>query len=232
MEHSDRRLCVFNTGLPKDTEYYNKLYDHINNNNFISSVHKYLLDYDISEFNFKDRPKTKIYNAMKADNINEFIYYFYKLINDIKDDYIDQEAEFNYIRKKDIVLLQPEELLENYKSYLKINDKETNFNIRNYKSIKLDLLNIEGIEQKRIKINNSVGRYYKVNINETLQYMKIAFKFEEEIIEDWDEEDEIEIKKPEIMYSTELNIINNKKENNKKVNKLNINDKNVLDFGM
>lgn len=63
IQENDRRFVVFDcsNSVCNDKDYFDNLYECIKNDEFCNTFYKYLLNYDLTDFNVKDRPLTKAF---------------------------------------------------------------------------------------------------------------------------------------------------------------------------
>lgn len=76
VDQYDRRYCVMTTANKQEVSYYKALYDEIEHKGFYQALLYYLLHYDISNFNPRDKPMTdetkRLMNQSKP-RIEQFI---------------------------------------------------------------------------------------------------------------------------------------------------------------
>lgn len=173
----DRRFVVFRSDPEKPSvEYFNKLGDILNNNDSISSIYKYLKNYNITINLRSDRPITAAYSQMRNNNIDPL----YRFINEIfvnnnLDEYFCKKEHEYIIHKKTNSIIIPNQILfETYSTYL-IENQYSHI-IPTHKRIK-QLLDEVNVDCKKYNINGSVKRYYNFNkekVEIALKNMKIV----------------------------------------------------------
>jgi len=84
VEASDRRYIVLNCSSRhvNDQEWIDKIVEAYYDEDFLYSVYKFLKNYDIENFNFKDTPKTVLYNQMKMHNISHVVRFIASAVDD------------------------------------------------------------------------------------------------------------------------------------------------------
>ena len=188
IEYSDRRMVVINTGIPNDGAYYDRLYKNlINNDSSISKLHNYLLNLDIDNFDFKTRPYSKAYDIMKDNSISELIIYTNNLIKEIVNNTYDKSEESGFIDFKQLdknhIFIESNDISLDYSGYLKEGMMNELYNKRSYKQMKAELCNLSGIDHVKICYQYKQMRGYKINTEEALDYIKTAYKLDDEVIE-------------------------------------------------
>lgn len=163
ISHSDRRYAVFQAHpLKPKKEYFNELVDLCKDDNAIATLYNYYKNYDISNFDTElDRPKTQAYQNMKDNNIDPIYYY-------LKDQFVDGEYEIDFEdqfkthKSTGNILIQPNNLLREYKSWLSKNNYKTD-NV-NFKSLKNKLSHI-GVNRKSFKHQGDKVLFYAFDLD-------------------------------------------------------------------
>lgn len=149
---SNRRFYFIecDNSIANNTDYFNKLYNDIDDDNIIYSFYKYLESVFDSNYNFNQKMKdnkTSYQSALEQTSKNNF----YLFINELFEDKADE----------DILYIKPADLLKNYKNYCLTNGdiaKETG------KSMKLKLLMLDENIYGRFRYNNENTQFYKIDI--------------------------------------------------------------------
>ena len=162
--HDDRRYCVFNCGKKKHREYYSTLYKNLKNKNVMESIIGYFRNYDISEYDIKDRPITKAYETMREANIHPLYEYLHETFGECGDYAEMFEGDYRIHKKTQAILIKPSDFREGFKMFLQ--GREQTYIKHDYKTLKLLLEDLE-IYQKQIGINKkSPTSYYIFDISE------------------------------------------------------------------
>ena len=187
ISQSDRRYCVFQASSNKpNTEYFNKLYSILDNNDALYTLFEYLSTIDISNFNIRDRPITKAYTEMKERNIHPFNQFLHNIVVKQQMDKYFRKNTYKIHTTTKNILATSSDILSAYEKYTrknKIKSEELH-----YKRLK-SLLAAVGIHQKNFKIKGEVKRIYEFKIDELKPILqKIVDTQEEEEIELNDDE--------------------------------------------
>jgi hypothetical protein len=204
IQQNDRRIVIFKTGLrmvanvkdqeqrKRAIEFWTKYYSDIVNPDWLITVYKYLMDYDLSNWSLKNYPVSDEKKIMKAKNIQD-IYHYIK--------YIYDEKEFNDFfimknKKSDdddaLHIIKFKHFFNNYKDWLIMNEKMPEYKIKEQK-IKLDLglCNNSFIADKRIKtiINGEKvdGRYCCFQFKRMVKFLDNFIFTDEDECEDMEE---------------------------------------------
>ena len=164
----DRRFVVFQGAdlLPKAerVDYYNPLFDNINNNDVINGLFKYFMNVDIRDFNIRQqRPITSAYKEMRETNTPPI----YKYLNEIANNNLHSNS-IHYISKFNKYAIKTTDFHSNFQQWFnKVIKGEINLN---FKLIKPQLNEIN-ITPQRISIGGNQSAYYvydKDNLIEVL----------------------------------------------------------------
>lgn len=165
--YDDRRFCVFKGGKNKNSVYYNKLVDILDNIESLKSILSYFKNVNINNFDLRvNRPKTSAYEDMKQNAINP-IYNF--LYNNFVDEEYKTTFENNYKIHKNNILIQSKDLYFEYKNHLEHEGLE--YVKIDFKKMK-NLLNDINIKKKCFKVQGSVKDYYLINKDELIQELE------------------------------------------------------------
>ena len=196
----DRRFVVLKCGNVQTRDYYDKIYSNecMFNNDYIKSIHHYLLNRDISGFNPRnERPITDAYIDMQSMQQPPIYSFLSKIVNNTESlkDYFD-----NYLvhKKTSSIYIKPSEFKLGFTSYL--NKENKLYCNHDYKTIKALLLDI-GILCKDKKVKKISNQYYVINIEkviDTLNNMGIKAEEIEEL--DMDEFEEFNNDNAEIDF--------------------------------
>jgi len=180
----DRRFVVLKCGNVQTRDYYDKIYspECMFNDDYIKSIHHYLLNRDISGFNPRNkRPITDAYIDMQLMQQPPIYSFLSKILNntDSLDEYFD-----NYLvhKKTSSIFIKPADFKVGFTSYLNTENKL--YCSHDYKTIKALLLDI-GILCKVKNVKKIPSQYYVINIEKITDTLKnMGIKAEE--IEDLD----------------------------------------------
>jgi len=161
--HDDRRYCVFKCGKKKNRDYYKTLYKNLDNKDILQSIVYYFKNYDLKDFDIKERPITKAYETMKESNIHPLYEYLYQTFGEYGDYAEWFEGEYKVHKKTQAILIQPTDFREGFKQFLL--SREQTYIKHDYKTLKILLEDLE-IYQKEFKISCSKRMYYIFNISE------------------------------------------------------------------
>tara|TARA_R110002124_G_scaffold136894_1_gene299754 strand:+ start:116 stop:661 length:546 start_codon:yes stop_codon:yes gene_type:complete len=152
-------------------EYFNKLGAILDNKDSISSIYKYLKNYNITVNLRADRPITAAYTQMRENNIDPLYRFINEIfVNENLDEYISKEEKEYIVHKKTNSILIPNQILfESYSTYLI--DNQYSHIIPTHKRIK-QLLNELNVDFKKYNINGDVKRCYNFDKNK----VEIALK--------------------------------------------------------
>tara|TARA_R110001632_G_scaffold9551_1_gene36555 strand:+ start:41 stop:2194 length:2154 start_codon:yes stop_codon:yes gene_type:complete len=171
----DRRYLVFQTGKPKEKDYYKILARLTKDKEGLQSIFNYFMNIDISNWcPHIDRVETQSYKNMKKHNSNPFYEYLYEVMTN--------EKKYNIMENKDRKFILSKYLEGKYNLWLEDNDlNHIKSNSKVNKAIMLDL----GCKDTKFKVNGKDARGFILDIEglkETLiKYHNI--KEEEEVIE-------------------------------------------------
>ena len=181
--YNDRRLILIKCGTyhKKDNDFWKDFYDNYINSTvqlngtgtWINNLYNELMDVDLSDFNYKERPLTNAYSQLQKSNLSTVIKYIQFLMDNINTNcmkfriHISEDDEFsNYdINKwkfyKDNYFIQPRQLYKQYTNWcLKENlmtaNKVANFNSNHFKK---QIREINGIEEPSKKILLPENKY-------------------------------------------------------------------------
>ena len=178
MTAEDRRYVITKSGKKLNQGFYSSLYDDLSDKNIIKSVYEFLMERDISQFKFSNRPINKAYKDMVKSNTNPIYEFIYNKCN---------ESDKLEIRMSQADLFNEYEsfLVDNGIGLIKINRKSV-------KGLLCDL----GMEIKVFKVNGKSMR--GMGFNRKLMLVSLKDKYvppEEIIISDGDSdfiEDELD----------------------------------------
>ena len=189
----DRRFVVFQGAdlLPenKRDEYYNPLFDNLNNKEIINKLFEYFMNIDLSDFNLRrQRPLTSAYKNIRESCIPPIYKFSWDLFNDL---FEFGNTGIRKHKKLNKSLIRSTEFHNLYtKWYNKVLKSDT---VLNFKQLKPMLNNIK-IEKKEIRISGMKDYYYMFDKEEVNKILKDEHKCgadEEDIIDlDDDFEDE------------------------------------------
>tara|TARA_R110002153_G_scaffold265235_1_gene427668 strand:+ start:1 stop:1902 length:1902 start_codon:yes stop_codon:yes gene_type:complete len=160
----DRRYVIIKSGKKLDQDFYSSLYDDLSDKNIIKTVYEFLMNRDISQFKFTNRPINKAYQDMVKSNTNPIYEFIYNKCN---------ESDKTEIRMSQADLFNEYEsfLVDNGIGLMKINRKSV-------KGLLCDL----GMEIKLFKINGKAMRGMGFNRELMLVSLKDKYVPPEEII--------------------------------------------------
>ena len=169
----DRRFVVYEGAdlLPeKDRDdYYNPLFDNLNNDDVINRLLEYFMNVDLSDFNLKrQRPITKAYKEIRENCIPAVYKFSWDLFNGLfePDVLVDKMKLHNKLKKH---LIKSTDFHKLYTSwYNKVLKAETTLNFKNIKPM-LEELNIR---KKEVRINGFKDYYYIIDKNEVIKILK------------------------------------------------------------
>ena len=155
----DRRFCVFQSTQCKPSyTYFEKLFGYLKNKDAIYTLYDYYKNVDISDFELKTkRPKTKCYDDMRQDNMNQL----YKYVNDM---FIDEEyknefdGEYKIHKASKNVIIQPNTIMREFKRWSNINSINMKIDFRLMKA----LFSKIGINQKNMKVSGASPTIYYI----------------------------------------------------------------------
>tara|TARA_R110000824_G_scaffold42883_4_gene125647 strand:+ start:1 stop:825 length:825 start_codon:yes stop_codon:yes gene_type:complete len=191
IQMNDRRYVFFKTGFKlvknvKDatqreyaTKFWDKYNEDINNINWLKSLYNYLMAMDLTNFNYKNPPKSEEKEIMKSKNIKK-IYLYVKAL-------IDENAYEGFIldKKKGIYMIKFKEFFNNYKNWLEMQGITPEYKIKEA-DIKLELGRCDNsfTADKRIQIkikgNDIDGRYSCFSIPRLKEWLNNYVFTEEE----------------------------------------------------
>ena len=180
--HDDRRYCVFKCGKKQPRAYYNRIVQLIGNSDAMESILHYFRNYDIKDFDIKDRPITQAYEDMRTSNSHPLYKYLYDIF--VGDEYHDEfEGSYHIHKKTHKIAVNPQAFRAGFKYYLE--SIQQTFVKHDYKTLKLLMADLD-IYQKQLKFcGKSTSTYYIFPENaDLLETLKIK-GFVEEEIEEW-----------------------------------------------
>jgi len=164
ISQSDRRYCVFQaSSIKPNTEYFNKLYSILDNNDALYTLFEYLSTIDISNFNIRERPITKAYTEMKERNIHPFNQFLHNIVVEQQMDKYFKKNTYKIHTTTKNILATSSDILSAYEKYTrknKIKSEELH-----YKRLK-SLLAAVSVHQKNFKIKGESQRNYEFKIDE------------------------------------------------------------------
>lgn len=139
VEITDRRFFICETGDDNlgNTVYWNRIYNHLKNEDYLYSIHNFLMERDIELFNPKVIPKNDDKINLQYANINP-IYKF------IKETFDTQKWIIKTIKGMEFHLIKSSDL------YWEYQDSE-DFRDEKEKLFRKIILNLKGVSQKRVK---------------------------------------------------------------------------------
>ena len=163
----NRRFFVINCDKIQDEDYYNKLYEDMDNKNSLRILYEFLKNHCIEDFKIKKPPVTKKMKTMTEHNLDPIYYfleqYLYDSVTFIKDD--DELGDLNAEQEEEkeleeITFITTIDFMNDYKKYCAKNSiKDENINFKSFKSKLLNIGN-DCITFKR-KSGNRKG--YEIN---------------------------------------------------------------------
>ena len=151
--HDERRFVLFKFGEKhkQNTEYWDSIWDKINNNDEINNLYSWLLKRDISNWNPKDKPKIRDYMVETREAIPNHI----KWLNDI----INNGESHDFTMRKNKLIAKAGDIYGEYEKWL-IDNYLINTGEFKSTSLRKVLQKMEGIKwNARVKLNgNSVDR--------------------------------------------------------------------------
>jgi len=169
----DRRFVVYEGAdlLPEKErdDYYNPLFDNLNNEDVINRLLEYFMNVDLSDFNLKrQRPITKAYKEIRENCIPAVYKFSWDLFNGLfePDVLVDKMKLHNKLKKHLIKSTDFHKLYTNW--YNKVLKAETTLNFKNIKPM-LEELNIR---KKEVRINGFKDYYYIIDKNEVIKILK------------------------------------------------------------
>jgi len=156
--HDDRRYCVFKCGAVQPKDYYSKLYGAYHNTEAIESIAHYFMNYDLSQFDLKDRPLTSAYKEMQQANLHPLYEYLYDsfVIENPADEFGD---ELHIHKKTSDILITPRGIQGNFHYYLET--IQQTYIKHDYKILKLLLSDME-IYSKDYRVKSQPPtKYYR-----------------------------------------------------------------------
>ena len=120
VESTDRRSFVCNTGkeLLNNRKYWTEFYNYMKDDEFILTIYKFFMTQDLTNFNIRDRPITKEFNVMKAQNI-PVIYSFLKREGErLLDLKIDDEKTWKFHKPSNCWICLKKDFKNSYNSYI------------------------------------------------------------------------------------------------------------------
>jgi len=177
MPKDGRRYVVFQPTRPRPSrEYFNDLYEIINDDSKMYHIAQFLLNRDISSFDPKNRVITKAYEEMRTDNIDPVFYFMKEFLITNFDLNIKNES---LILHNEDVIFSKSKFKDEYDKYLEEQ------NIENCKTGLKHLAKIfmeMGITPKQCKIKGSNIRCGSVNFESIKVNLSSIIK--DEIIEE------------------------------------------------
>lgn len=193
----DRRFVVFQGGdlLPEKErdDYYNPLFDNLNNDDVMNKILEYFMNIDLSDFNLRrQRPITKAYKEIREGCINPLYKFSYDFLNKIYRPEKFATCIKSHKKLEGIKVIKTTDFHKLYQDwYSTVLKAETTLN---FKQIKPLLENID-IRKKEVRIKGYKDYYYLMNVPNVIQKLKDEQKCgveEEDILElddDFDDED-------------------------------------------
>lgn len=172
LSSTDRRFYFIKTSdkIANDTDYFNMLYENINNPKFIKTIYlklKILLDKNYNFNLFQKNNKTTLHLNLLDNSKNPFYSFLQEFVENIEyHNYFLDEEDNNYIK------IKPKELINKYKLYCNNNSLDS---FESGKSIKFKLKQIDLNIHK--KINNISSYYFKKD--SIIDYLKRTKKYED-----------------------------------------------------
>ncbi len=145
----NRRFWVVKTGEKQNSQYYDKLYNNIDNSNILHSIYTYFMKVDLTNFNIRKFPITKKMKIMQEFNTNPLYYYLH-------DTYENETLPSVFVNCKD--------MFYSILSYFEDEGHSTTHITR--KSIRTFMLNINKnpIDAKSKTIDKKTHRGFVINI--------------------------------------------------------------------
>jgi hypothetical protein len=163
IDNNERRfICIqCNNSIARDKIYFDALYKEFGNDIYAILFYDYLMNYDLSTFDFiNDRPITDYYKLLKEHNIPVFL----KFVENEYNKYSTNKNEKSY-----------DDLFVNFNNYL----REGNFRFEvNRIKFGCDMKKYNFIEKKRM----NKGYIYEIDFNKFKNYM-IKNKYEIDFLE-------------------------------------------------
>ena len=190
----DRRFVVYQGGDLLDEkdrdEYYNPLFDNLDNHLVINKLLEYFMNIDLSDFNLKrQRPITDAYKQMRENCIPPMYKFTWDLLNDLFKSGDTKIRKHNKLNKSIIKSTDFHNLYSEW--YNKVLKTDTTLN---FKTLKPMLNNINMVK-KEVRLNSYKDYYYIFDADEVIKKLTDEHKCgadDEEVLElddDFDEED-------------------------------------------
>ncbi len=169
----DRRFVVYEGAdlLPEKErdDYYNPLFDNLDNQEIIDKLLEYFMNIDLSDFNLKrQRPITKAYKDIRENCIPAIYKFSWDLFNDLFEP--DSLAVKMKLHKKiNKHLIKSTDFHKLYTDwYNKVLKAETTLNFKNIKPMLEDI----NIKKKEVRINGFKDYYYIVDKEEVIKKLR------------------------------------------------------------
>lgn len=183
----DRRFVVYEGAEllheKERDDYYNPLFDNLNNEDVINRLLEYFMNIDLSDFNLKrQRPITKAYKEIRENCIPAIYKFSWDLFNGLfePDALVDKMKLHKKLNKHLIKSTDFHKLYTDW--YNKVLKAETTLNFKNIKPMLEDI----NIRKKEVRITGFKDYYYIIDKNEVVKKLKEDKKCgveEEDILE-------------------------------------------------
>jgi hypothetical protein len=155
--YDERRFALFKCGSKNkgNTEYWNEIYNNINNKDKLNQLYSYLLNHDLSNWKpVDDRPKNKAYMIALSNAMPHHIRWLKELFIDEK----DIKYVFNYDEKLNIYYCNTKTLYNHFNSWATENHLISEGTFKSL-AFKKQLQEINGITfDKTIRINKIISK--------------------------------------------------------------------------
>jgi len=186
ISHDDRRFVVFKSHYKKpNAQYFDKLYDLLDNDEHMELLFNMLMKHDITNFKPSEhRPKTDAYENMKQHNTNPLYKFMsYCFVNKKFNNHFNHDEVKTKITNL-TYYVKSSDLNSAYKDYLAtIGFDNTNINYKTIKSILVDI----GILRKEVKFKNEPRNDYYIIDPIELEEQLADFKIDDDVEEDEDD---------------------------------------------
>ena len=169
----DRRFVVYEGAdlLPEKErdDYYNPLFDNLNNEDVINRLLEYFMNIDLNDFNLKrQRPITKAYKEIRENCIPAIYKFGWDLFNGLfEPDALVMKMKFH--KKLNKHLIKSTDFHKLYTDwYNRVLKAETTLNFKNIKPMLEDI----NIRKKEVRINGFKEYYYIIDKNEVVKILK------------------------------------------------------------